>query len=298
MSRLVFIFAFLPFICTAATTCNDCAQLYGTVYAHAVSISNHLETAATNARYVSYRLDTINGEMDSIINYATQNDGHYDASISGLASGVKNTVTAAQADLSSARANIDSAFDEVKLQLNSLYDFNCNCGSPTITNDVTVVGTNSCECPPYLLRIAQTLERIENGTVDFIQSITWSLWDVIEPNIQEIKRRLTVPDDDYKSDLNGLFIQLQTAISNTSDLLLDNTSANINSSIFSKTINYMSNSDLALAYLYTTEYQNMLINRRSSRRLDDILSVISNININVTNNSNNSSQWSVDRPLN
>lgn len=294
MSRILFILSSLPFFCLAASTCNDCAQLYGTVYAHAVSISNHLATAATNARYVSYRLDTINQEMDSIINYATQNDGHYDSSISGLASGVKNTVTAAQADLSTARANIASAYDEVKLQLNSLYDFNCTCGSAMITNDVTVVVTNACECPPYLLRIAMDLERIENGTVDFIQSITWSLWDVIEPNIQEIKRRLTVPDDDYKSDLNSLFTQLQTAISHSSDLLLDNTAANINSSTFAKSIDYMSNSDLALAYLYTTEYQDMLINRRSSRRLDDILSVISNININVTNNSNNSSQWSVD----
>lgn len=292
MSRLAFIIAFLPLLCNAATTCNDCLQLYGTVYVHAVSISNHLQTASTNARYVQYRLDTINGDMDSIINYATSNGGHYDSSITGLASGVKNTVTAAQADLSTARANIDSAYDEVNLQLNSLYDYNCSCGS--ITNDITVVVTNACGCSPYLIRIAECLERIENGTVDYIASIYLSVLDVIDPTILEIKRRLTVPDDDYKSDLNGLFTQLQTAISNTSDLLLDNTSANINSATFSKSIDYMSNSDLALAYLYTTEYQNMLINRRSSRRLDDILSVISNININVTNKSDTSNQWSAD----
>lgn len=289
-----FLLLLLPVSCLASQTCNDCAALYGSVYAQAVSVSNNLVNCKSHINIIKSELVMMEGQMNSIINYATLNDGHYDASINGLASATQNNIANTRASLASLETSLDGSIDETYLILRDLADFNCDCGSSSSLSNITVVVTNSCECPPYLVRIAMVLERIENGTVDFIQSITWSLWDVIEPNIQEIKRRLTVPDDDFKSDLSSLFSQLNQAIAQGNDLLEISTSANINQSTFNKSIDYMSNSDLALAYLYTTEYQNMIINRRSSRRLDDILSVISNININVTNKSDNSNQWSVD----
>ena len=285
MSRAVFILLFAPLSLLAEVTCTNCVQTFATVKSFAIVVTNDLHAAQSQINYLDSYLHTISGQADSIINYATSNDGHYDPAISGIASGIKTDIENSASSLASISSRVDSALYSANLQLLELDNFSCSCGG------------GSCGCADYLHDIYLQVESISSSIgpslSTYIMLISTNLTSA-NNTITEIKRRLTVPDDDYKSDLNSLFVQLQTAISNTSDLLLDNTSANINAATFNKSIDYMSNSDLALAYLYTTEYQNMLINRRSSRRLDDILSVISNLSINVTNNSDTSNNWSAD----
>lgn len=284
MKRIFFLLA-LPFSLLGEVTCTNCVQTFATVKSFAIVVTNDLHAAQSQINYLDSNLNIISGEADSIINYATSNGGSYDSAINGLASGIKTNLANCKSSLGSISSRVDSALYSAELQLLELDNFSCSCGG------------GSCSCSEYLHDINLHLESISSSlgpSVSTYLMLISSTLTYANNTLTEIKSRLTVPDDDYKSDLASLFSQLNQAIAQGNDLLDNSTAANINQFTFNKTVDYMSNADLALAYLYTTEYQNMIINRRSSRRLDDILSVISNLSINVTNNSENSNQWSVD----
>ena len=283
--KRIFLLLALPFSLLGEVTCTNCVQTFATVKSFAIVVTNDLHAAHSQINYLDSYLHNISSQADSIINYATSNEGHYDLAINGLASGIKSDIANSASSLASISSRVDSALYSAELQLLELDNFSCSCGG------------GSCGCAEYLHDINLHLESISSSigpsVSTYLMLISTNLTSA-NNTITEIKRRLTVPDDDYKSDLASLFQQLNQAIAQGNDLLDNSTAANINQFTFNKTVDYMSNADLALAYLYTTEYQNMIINRRSSRRLDDILSVISNLSINVTNNSENSNQCSVD----
>lgn len=283
--KRIFLLLVLPFSLLGEVTCTNCVQTFAVVKSYAIVVTNDLHVAQSQINYLESNLNIIDGEADSIINYATSNGGSYDSSINGLASGIKTDVANCKSSLASISSRVDSALYSAGLQLLELDNFSCSCAG------------GSCGCAEYLHDINLHLESISSSlgpSVSTYLMLISSNLTYAKDTLNEIKSRLTVPDDDYKSDLAFLFSQLNQAIAQGNDLLENSTSANINQSTFNKTVDYMSNADLALAYLYTTEYQNMIINRRSSRRLDDILSVISNLIINVTNNSSNSNCCSVD----
>ena len=282
MKRFLLLLA-LPFSLFGETTCTNCVQTFAIVKSHAIVVTNDLHAMQSQINYLESYLNNISSEADGIINYATSNGGSYDSAINGLASGIKTNLANCDSSLASISSRVDSALYSADLLLLELDNFSCSCGG------------GSCSCADLLHDIYLQVEAISSSlgpSVGTYLTLISSNLTYAYNTLTEIKSRLTIPDDDYKSDLASLFTQLNQAIVQGNDLLENSTSANINFSTFNKSIDYMSNADLALAYLYTTEYQNMIINRRSSRRLDDILSVISNISINVTNS--NSDQLSFD----
>lgn len=281
MSRasLFLAFLFFAFALRAGTPCIDCAQQYGTVLAYAIVVTNQLESADSDLQTCIYRNNYIADQVRNIRDWYSGSTDNMPSAVSYSCANIENYTSQNNTQLSSLRQQVSTSRSAALSQISTLDSFSCSCS------------TGSCGCVSILNDIYLSLTRIENGVVDNVASMKLTL-DNIDTNLElyllEIYNRLTLRDDDYYQQLNAISSAIASNVA-----LLPTLAGSVANDVFAGD-NVMSDLDLGIGYLYSASYQNMVINRRSNDVLHEILNVISNIEINVTNSNSITSRWDAD----
>ena len=271
---------FLSFLSVAsvfgATVCNDCAQQYSAVKAYAVTVTNNLDRSHVLIQTCLFRNDSILTQIQNIRSHYSSTGSAIPVYVESACFNADTYVRQNSSDLSLLSQQVDSSLASARSILSTLDSFECSCSS------------NSCGCASILTDIYDVLSRIENGTVDYINSIHIAVEDLpiylesivstltsIYYSLFDIRNKIFHPDDDYISDLAYISSQIVQSVNLPPSLAFDLASSRFVSD------SDRNNVELGIGYLYSVDYQNMLISRRSNQTLVDILSVISNISINV-----------------
>ena len=283
------VFLLLPLLVPGANVCNDCAQQYATVKAYAVTVTNNLERSSTLCQTCIIRNQQISSQIQNIRSWYSTTGTSIPSSVDSSCRNADNYVLQSQSDLALISQQVNSSLSSANSILSTLDSFDCSCSS------------NSCGCASILTDIYDAVCRIENGTVDYLHSIMLSVDDLpiylenivstltsIYYSLYDLRNKILYPDDDYIADLAYISSQIVQSANLSPSLSFDLASGRLAGDPDRNNI------ELGIGYLYSAEYQHMLISRRSNQTLTDILNVISNIHIGVTNNSTSNSRWDAD----
>lgn len=272
----------LSFACSGVSVCSDCAQQYATVRAQAVIITNNLENLDSQIQTAIYRNQYISSQVANIRSWYSQSGTAIPSSVESACRNAEDYVLQNNSTLTTLRDSVSSSYSAALSQLSTLDSFNCSCSS------------NSCGCASILSQILTALTSIKNNLDDnlpLIEESTFLIQDDVSYMVSYLRSiyfKAVHKDDDYIDDLNQIAIGM--SIIADRPLTFPSTLAN---SRFS-TDSDRNNLELGIGYLYSVDYQNMCVNQKSSETLNEILSVISNISVSVTNSSSTTGKWEAD----
>lgn len=273
---------FCPGVCPGANVCSDCAQQYATVRAQAVIITNNLENLDSQIQTAIYRNQYISSQVANIRSWYSQTGTAIPSSVESACRNADDYVLQNNSTLTTLRDSVSSSYSAALSQLSTLDSFNCSCSS------------NSCGCASILSQILTALTSVKNNVDDYLPLIEESTF-LIQDDVSYMLNYLRAiyfksvnKDDDYLYDLN----QIAQGMATIADRPLTFPSTLANSRF--STDAYRNNVELGIGYLYSVDYQNMCVNQKSSETLNEILSVISNISVSVTNSSSTTGKWEAD----
>lgn len=285
--HLLFLSSFLAVCSIGANVCNDCAQQYATVKAYAITVTNNLERSSTLCHTCIFRNQHISDQVQNIRSWYSSTGTSIPHSVESACYNADNYVLQNSSDLSLISQQVNSSLASANSILSTLDSFDCSCSS------------NSCGCASILTDIYDSVSHIDNACFDYFDSMYLTVKDLpiyledlvanlnsIYYSLYDLRNKILHPDDDYISDLAYISSQIVQSANLPPSLAFDLASGRLSGDTDRNNI------ELGIGYLYSAEYQHMLISRRSNQTLTDILNVISNIHIGVTNTTKN--KWIAD----